>query len=465
MRGLRFRGLGAVVVATVAMVTGAGPFVPAADAAGNVGYDISYPQCNGTFPTGGAFRIVGVNDGLPYSANPCLGAGDGASELAWAGMGAGLYANTADPGPALSSHWPNGQTTPKQCNTAGNPGSNTPECHYDYGWNAAADSYRDAVDAYVSLGWAQAGATRTPVADQWWLDVEAANSWTSTLSLNVQALQGEADYLTSVGAAGVGFYANAGDWRTITGSTTVFSSYPSWVPGAASLSDAQSRCTAVGFTGGTVALTQFVSSGVDNDYQCAAQKSLQFTPGPQQLQAGRPSAPIAVQLAQPAASDLTVTVSSSASSGRFAPSAGGPWTATINLSLAAGATGSANFYYEDTKAATPTLTAAASGYSSSVQTETVAAAALATLTITPSSIQTRVGSATNLQSAGADAYGNPITINPAWSVTPSLGTFSPAVGSRTTFTAATTGTGTISATANGKTATAALTVTRRHRSN
>ena len=69
----------------------------------NVGYDISYPQCNGTFPNGGAFGIVGVNGGLPYSANPCLGTGDGPSELSWAGMNAGLYANTADPGPALSS--------------------------------------------------------------------------------------------------------------------------------------------------------------------------------------------------------------------------------------------------------------------------------------------------------------------------------------------------------------------------
>src|SRR6516165_5996115 len=99
--------------------------------------------------------------------------------LAWAGVNAGLYANTADPGPLLSSDWPNGQTSPKQCNTVGNPGMDTPECHYDYGWNAAADSYRDAVTAYIALGWAPPGSTRTPVANQWWrLDVETANSWT-----------------------------------------------------------------------------------------------------------------------------------------------------------------------------------------------------------------------------------------------------------------------------------------------
>ena len=69
----------------------------------NSGYDISYPQCNGSFPAPGAFGIAGVNGGRLYSANPCLGAGDGASELAWAEryeQPAILYANTADPGPA-----------------------------------------------------------------------------------------------------------------------------------------------------------------------------------------------------------------------------------------------------------------------------------------------------------------------------------------------------------------------------
>jgi hypothetical protein len=452
-----------VLLAAAAAVVATPALVPAAAAATNVGYDIAYPQCNATFPSGGAFEIVGVNDGLPYSANPCLGTGDGPSELAWAGMNAGLYANTADPGPALSSHWPNGQTIPRQCNTSSNPGSNTPECHYDYGWNAAADSYRNAVDAYISLGWAQAGSTQTPLANQWWLDVESANSWTSTASLNVQALQGEADYLASAGAAAVGFYANAGDWQSITGSTTAFSSYPSWVPGAASLSDAQSRCAGAGFTGGGVALTQFVSGGFDNDYQCTTQPTLQFTPSPQTLQAGSPSAAISLQLSQPAGSGLAVTVSSSASTGRFSTSPGGPWTSTIDLPVATGATTTGNFYYEDTKAGTATLSATAFGYTGATQPETVTAASLANLTITPSSIQTKVGSKVSLQAAASDAYGNPVAVTPSWSVTPNLGTFSPGSGTRTTFNATTPGTGSITATTNGKTATAAVTVARKHR--
>src|SRR5438046_839796 len=133
-----FKRAPGVAVLAVAALAASG-FVAlqgSAEAATGVGYDISYPQCTKAFPTGGAFGIVGVNNGLPFSANPCLGTGDGASQLSWAGAGADLYANTADPGSALSSHWPNGQTSPKACNTAGNPGSETAECHYDYGWNA-----------------------------------------------------------------------------------------------------------------------------------------------------------------------------------------------------------------------------------------------------------------------------------------------------------------------------------------
>src|SRR5829696_30250 len=178
--------------------------LPAAAAAGKTsktaaGYDISYPQCGGPFPTKVLFGIVGVNNGIVYSANPCLGAAYGPSELAWAGQyeqPAILYANTGNPGPALSSHWPTGQTFPQYCDPAQ---TDSAACSYDYGWNAAADSYQRAVDAYVSLGTLSAGATSTPQPNEWWLDVESANSWQQNTAHNVAELQGEADYLAATG--------------------------------------------------------------------------------------------------------------------------------------------------------------------------------------------------------------------------------------------------------------------------
>lgn len=230
-----------------------------------IGYDVSYPQCSTTLPTNVAFGIVGVNQGIVFRANPCLGAGTQSSQLNWAGMNAELYANTGNPGPQLSSRWPTGQSVPRVCDAA-NP--DTADCAFDYGWNAAADSYRTAVDAYISLGWANQGATRTPVANHWWLDVETANSWRDDTALNVAALQGAVAYLETVNAASVGFYSAPRMWSQITGNTGAFSSYPSWVAGASNLQGAKRNCIGSGFTTGRVALSQYFSGGFDADNRC-----------------------------------------------------------------------------------------------------------------------------------------------------------------------------------------------------
>jgi hypothetical protein len=236
-----------------------------APVSGSVGYDISYPQCGGPFPKKAAFGLVGVNRGIAFRANPCLGTGSGPSELRWAGMDAELYANTGNPGPKLSTRWPIGQTYPRRC-TASEP--NSSGCSFDYGWNAARDSYATAVQAYVELGWAPEGATRTPVANLWWLDVETANSWRAKLALNIAALRGAVSFLESVDAASVGFYSAPHMWREITGDTAAFAGYPSWVAGALTKSGARSRCNGSGFTGGGVELAQYRSGGFDADYRC-----------------------------------------------------------------------------------------------------------------------------------------------------------------------------------------------------
>jgi hypothetical protein len=222
------------------------------------GYDISYPQCNSAFPANPAFAIVGVNGGRVFSANTCL-----AAEIAWGGGAAAeLYANTGNPGPALSSFWPNGQTSPRFCDAA-NP--DTADCAYDYGWNAAQQSFQTAQSAYASLG-----ISASPAATRWWLDVETANSWRTNTSLNVAALQGEFDYLTTTRVANIGFYSTTSQWNTITGRSKVFSPAPSWGAGSPSEKAARSLCatTVTSFTGGRLAMVQYIYQGFDANVRC-----------------------------------------------------------------------------------------------------------------------------------------------------------------------------------------------------
>lgn len=222
------------------------------------GYDISYPQCGGAYPANPLFGIVGVNDGIVLSVNPCL-----ASEIAWAGGAAGqLYANTGNPGPLVSSHWPLGQTSPRYCDRA-NP--DTADCAFDYGFNAAQQSYQTAAAAYAQLG-----LTSSPTTTRWWLDVETSNSWRSDTTLNVAALQGEVAYLRDmVGITQIGFYSTQQQWDTITGGTLVFNANPSWLAGALSLKGARDRCTRASFTGSTVIVyTQYPYQGFDANYAC-----------------------------------------------------------------------------------------------------------------------------------------------------------------------------------------------------
>jgi hypothetical protein len=230
-----------------------------------IAYDVSYPQCGRELPDAFAFAIVGVNGGRVYAANPCLGAGDRPSLLAWAGPGAQLYANTGNPGPRLSRFWPVGQSSPRVCSDD-DPDSRS--CAYVYGWNAAADSYATALAAYVSLGWADEDATRTPVDNVWWLDVETANSWRTDPALNVAALRGAVDFLESMDVAAVGFYSAPRMWERITGGTDAFADHPSWVAGASTLREARRVCRGEGFTGGEVAMAQYLLDGLDANVVC-----------------------------------------------------------------------------------------------------------------------------------------------------------------------------------------------------
>ncbi|HJP71211.1 MAG TPA: hypothetical protein VJ975_05785 [Candidatus Limnocylindria bacterium] len=232
------------------------------------GIDVSWPQCGAELPAEFGFAIVGVNRGLVYAPNPCLASGEPSSQLEWAGADADLYVNTANPGPDISGFWPHGQRSSRDCNTANRPGADTADCAYLYGWNAAADSYRIALEAFVALGWAEADADRVPGERTWWLDVETANSWRGDTSLNVAALQGAVDYLESMDAE-VGFYSTPLLWWRVTGGTDRFAEYPAWHAGASSVDDARARCvTDEAFTGGELAMMQWVENGLDRNVIC-----------------------------------------------------------------------------------------------------------------------------------------------------------------------------------------------------
>jgi hypothetical protein len=158
---------------------------------GPVGNDISYPQCSTRLPTGQAFGIVGVDDGIANRANPCLGTPTGGtykgSELYWATTsaggtsqpGAGLYVNTADPGNVYNgtpiADWPQtnsggGSDPYGACTTTTynnqTIGADTQACAWQYGWNLASQD--------VNIFFAQAAAS---VSTQGVSDVAGDYPW------------------------------------------------------------------------------------------------------------------------------------------------------------------------------------------------------------------------------------------------------------------------------------------------
>ena len=394
--------------------------------------DISWPQCGGSYPAPPAYGIVGVNAGIVFSPNPCL-----ASEIAWAGgAGVGLYANTGNPGPALSSHWPDGQTAPMQCD-ANDP--DTAACAYDYGYNAARDSYATAVAAFNSLG-----LTPSPAASAWWLDVETENSWRSNPALNVADLQGAVDFLGSVAqVASIGFYSTQYQWDVITGNTSAFAAYQSWVAGSGDTLSASINCGGPGFTGGGIALSQYQSGGYDVDLRCSSitqvPSAIDVSPASAGVQTGgvqRFNATVVDQFGQPLYPQPAVAWSVSGggaidSSGVFSAGStpGGPFTVTATSGSVSGTAGVS-------VTAPPTL---------------------ASISVAPASPSVQPGGTHQFTATGLDQNGRPLYPQPAfaWSVSGG-GTIDPSG----VFSAGSTTGGpfTVTATSGGVSGTASLTV-------
>ena len=266
--------LGAALVAAVLAAAGLLAFAtpasadPPSNEGGHriLGNDISWPQCNKELPQGQAFGIVGVNNGLANTTNPCL-----EEQLEWAAASPGLaiqppvslYVNTANPGPA-GSWWPVSDEYPIGW-TVSNPygpcreGDYGKACAYMYGYAKAYDN------AYVR-------GIRNPGSYFWWLDVETENSWSDDKDANRAALEGMVDFFHSINVDGVGIYSTGLQWGRIVGTVSNSSnlySLPSWLAGSRNALRAAGDCSKVPLTGGgEVTLTQFVAGSFDYNYPC-----------------------------------------------------------------------------------------------------------------------------------------------------------------------------------------------------
>jgi hypothetical protein len=156
-------------------------------------------------------------------------------------------------------------------------------------------------------------------------------------------------------------------------------------------------------------------------------------------------------VAQNASADQTVTFASSSPTGVFTPAA----TATIP----AGAS-SVTVSYSDTHAGASSISATLPGQAAVTQAQTVTAGPLAKLTLTPTAVTVYTGKSQSFSVAGADAYGNAVGTAATWALsTTSYGRLTYVTRTSATFTASNkTGRATVSASSNGVTASATITV-------
>jgi hypothetical protein len=232
------------------------------------GYDVSYPQCGVTLPSDGAFDIVGVGAGRPFTINGCL-----SSEYAWAGASSfapSLYVNTGYAGAYgrditkyCSSHAPSGLAATARAGGSSKQGG---------GGSSLLQAWEiGCSEADTSIG-ASASETATTTPEMWWLDVETSNSWSSSSpKLNSETLQGLADRLhgadgmtAAPSATGyVGVYSDGSMWARIDGTQPV-----SGIDGAWNAADGNNCPEFLSTTTGASTWLQQSVSTLDEDSHC-----------------------------------------------------------------------------------------------------------------------------------------------------------------------------------------------------
>ncbi len=207
---------------------------------GAYGYDISWPQCGGTYPPPAPVAVVGVNGGSAFSTNPCF-----SSEAAWGGGNLSVYVNLNSPQGSNASEWGHGP--------AGNCALGDLNCEsFNYGFNTAEASIQSAFVA--------GHGSRT-----WWLDIETGNYWTSDTQANDQVIAGA---LTAIQGSGysAAIYSTNYQWGQIAG--IYVPSVPVWYPTGVATSTPFHWCSTRSFAGGPVYLVQDAAGAFDGDYSC-----------------------------------------------------------------------------------------------------------------------------------------------------------------------------------------------------
>jgi hypothetical protein len=210
---------------------------------GGWGNDISWPQCDRSYPGAHDVGTVGVTDGRPFTVNPCL-----ASQFGWAK--ASKYAGGAQG--YINLEIGGLQVGPKAC-----VGDDHPCRAYNYGYMSAYDAMIHAMEQGVR-------------PDFWWLDVEVGNWWSDTnLDWNANVVQGAIDAVTARGNA-VGIYSSVDQWWQIIGDA-YRPNVATWLAVVGDAGMAPSLCSQQhSLTKGPVLVVQYDDHGFDSDYICAA---------------------------------------------------------------------------------------------------------------------------------------------------------------------------------------------------
>ncbi|HEV2402671.1 MAG TPA: hypothetical protein VGS08_00535 [Candidatus Saccharimonadales bacterium] len=209
---------------------------------GSTAVDVSWPHgnCHAATKFLRPSAIIGANGGLDFRPNTCLRA------EAARFSNVSLYANSGYPGRDYGLRF---ASTPKHCSRQDNV------ClAYNWGFNAGVYAVTYAARQGVH-------------ANQWWVDVETDNSWTTNPLYNRASIAGEVAGITHATLfAAVGIYSYPGQWDLITNNWR--NGLPNWVAtGSASRQIATAECRGDNFTGGGTWLTQYVRT-LDEDYVC-----------------------------------------------------------------------------------------------------------------------------------------------------------------------------------------------------